>query len=153
MPSNLFQWVTSSHQVVKVLELQLQHQSFQLIFRADFQLFFIVQLLHLYMTTGKTIAWTRWTFVGKVMSLLFNTLSRLVIAFLPRSKRLLISWLQSPYSVIFGALENKVCHCSHCFPIYLPWSGGTRSHDLCFLNADFKANRSLSFFTFYQEAL
>ena len=58
--------------------------------------FFIVQLSHLYMTTGKTIALTRQTFVGKVMSLLFNMLSRLVILFLPRSKRLLISWLQSP---------------------------------------------------------
>ena len=58
--------------------------------------FFIVQLSHPYVSTGKTIALTRWTFVGKVMSLLFNMLSRLVIAFLPRSKRLLISWLQSP---------------------------------------------------------
>ena len=62
--------------------------------------FFIVQLSHPYMTTGKTIALTRWTFVGKVMSLLFNILSRLVIIFLPRSKRLLISWLQSPSAVI-----------------------------------------------------
>ena len=62
--------------------------------------FFMVQLSHPYMTTGKTIAMTRWTFVGKVMSLLFNMLSRLVIAFLARSKRLLISWLQSPSAVI-----------------------------------------------------
>ena len=62
--------------------------------------FFIVQLSHRYMTTGKTIPFTRWTFVAKVMSLLFNMLSRLVIAFLPRSKCLLISWLQSPPSVI-----------------------------------------------------
>jgi len=62
--------------------------------------FFIVQLSHPYMTTGKTIALTRWAFVGKVMSLLFNMLSRLVITFLPRSKRLLISWLQSPSAVI-----------------------------------------------------
>ena len=62
--------------------------------------FFIVQLSHPYVTTGKTIALTRWTFVDKVMSLLFNILSRLVIAFLPRSKRLLISWLQSPSVVI-----------------------------------------------------
>ena len=66
--------------------------------------FFIVQLSHPYMTTGKTIALTRWTFVGKVMSLLFNMLSRLVITFLPRTKRLLISWLQSPSAVI---LEPK----------------------------------------------
>ena len=62
--------------------------------------FFIVQLSHIYMTTGKTIALTRWTFVGKVLSLLFNMLSRLVITFLPRSKHLLISWLQSPSAVI-----------------------------------------------------
>ena len=62
--------------------------------------FFIIQLLHPYMTTGKTIALTRWTFVGKVTSLLFNMLSRLVITFLPRSKCLLISWLQSPSAVI-----------------------------------------------------
>ena len=79
--------------------------------------FFIVQLSHPYMTTGKTIALTRWAFFGKVMSLLFNMLSRLVITFLPRRKCLLISWLQSPSAVIFGAQENKVCHCFHCFPI------------------------------------
>ena len=64
--------------------------------------FFMIQLSHPYMTTGKTIALTRWTFVGKVMSLLFSMLSRLVITFLPRSKRLLISWLQSPYVVIWS---------------------------------------------------
>ena len=66
--------------------------------------FFIVQLSHPYMTTGKTVALTRWTLVGKVMSLLFNMLSRLVITFLPRSKRLLISWLQSPSAVILEML-------------------------------------------------
>jgi len=70
--------------------------------------FFIVQLSHLYMTSGKTIALTKQTFVGKVMSLLFNILSRLVIAFLPRSKRLLISWLQSPTAVILDIPQNKV---------------------------------------------
>ena len=80
--------------------------------------FFIVHLSHPYMTTGKTIALTRWTFVGKVMSLLFNMLSRLVIAFLPRSKCLLISWLQSPSAVILE--PQKISHCFHCFPIYLP---------------------------------
>ena len=69
--------------------------------------FFIVQPSHPYMTTGKTIALTRWTFVGKVMSLLFNMLSRLVIAFLPRSKCLLISWLQSPSSVILEPRKIK----------------------------------------------
>ena len=83
--------------------------------------FFTVQLSHPYMTTGKTIVMTRWTFVGEVMSLLFNMLSRLVITFILRSKRLLISWLQSPSTVILEpAPQNKVCHCFHCFPIYLP---------------------------------
>ena len=69
--------------------------------------FFIVHLSHPHMTTGKTIALTRQTFVGKVMSLLFNMLSRLVIAFLPRSKRLLISWLESPSAVILEPKEIK----------------------------------------------
>ena len=69
--------------------------------------FFTVQLSHPYMTTGKTIALTRWTFIGKVMSLLFNMLSRLVITFLPRSKRLLISWLQSPSAVILEPKKIK----------------------------------------------
>ena len=76
--------------------------------------FFIVQLSHPHMTTGKTITLTRWTFVGKVMSLLFNMLSSLVITFLPRSKCLLISWLQSPSAVILEPPKIKVCH---CFPI------------------------------------
>ena len=70
--------------------------------------FFIVQLSHPYMTTGKTIALTRWTFVGKVTSLLLNMLSRLIITLLPRSKRLLISWLQSPSAVILEPPQNKV---------------------------------------------
>ena len=69
--------------------------------------FFIVQLSHSYMTTGKTTALTRWTFVGKVMSLLFHTLSRLIISFLPRSKCLLISWLQSPSAVILEPKRTK----------------------------------------------
>ena len=94
--------------------------------------FFIVQLSHLYMTTGKTIALTRWIFVGKVMSLLFNMLSRLVITFLPRSKCLLISWLQSPSAVILEPKKTKsatvstasspICH------------DGTGCHDLSFLS-------------------
>ena len=85
--------------------------------------FCIVQFSHPYMTSGKIIALTRWTFVGKVMSLLFNMLSRLVIAFLPRSKRLLISWLQSPSAVI---LESpKIKSLIVYFLIYLPWSDGT----------------------------
>ena len=164
----LFQWVSSSHQVAKVLEFQLQHQSFRWMCRTDFfrtgcfdllavlgtlksllqhhsskasilqhSGFFMVQLSYPYMSTEKTIALTRWTFVNKVISLLLNMLSRLVIAFLPRSKRLLISWLQSPSAVIFGAPQNKVSHCFHCFPIYLPWSDGTGCHDLHFLNVEF----------------
>ena len=82
--------------------------------------FFIVQLPHPDMTAGKTIALTRWTFVGKVMSLLFNKLSRLLITFLPRSKHLFISWLQSPSAVILEPPQNKVYYCFHCFFIYLP---------------------------------
>ena len=88
--------------------------------------FFIVQLSHLYMTNGKTIGLTRWTFIAKVMSLLFNMLSRLVITFLPRSKRLNFMAAVTICSD-FGAQKNKVCH---CFPIYLPWSDGTRCRDL-----------------------
>ena len=134
----LFQWVSSLHQVAKVLEFQLQHQSFHWIFRTAFlwidwlgllavegtlksllqhhsskalilrhSAFFIVQLSHSYMTTGKATVLTRWTFVSQVMSLLYNTLSRLVIAFLPRSKRLLISWLQSPSAVILKPKKMK----------------------------------------------
>ena len=98
--------------------------------------FFIVQLSHSYMTTGKTIALTRRTIVDKVMSLLFNMLSRLVITFLPRSKRLLISWLHSPSAVILEPKKNQVWHCFQCFPIYFPWSDGTRCHDLRFLNVE-----------------
>ena len=81
--------------------------------------FLIVQLSDSYMTTGKTKALTRRTFVGKVTSLLFNMLSRLVIAFLPRSKRLLISWLQSPSAVILEPQKHSL-PCFHCFSIYLP---------------------------------
>ena len=87
--------------------------------------FFIVQISHPYMTTGKTIALTRWNFVGKVVSL-FNMLSRLVIMFLPRSKCHLISWLQSPFALILEPPRNKICHCFHCFHVYFPWSDGTR---------------------------
>ena len=78
--------------------------------------FFTVQLSHPYMTTGKTIALTRWTFVGRVMSLLFNMLSRLVITFLQRSKRLLISWLKSPSAVILEPPKIKSVTISTVFP-------------------------------------
>ena len=83
---------------------------------------FWIQLSHPYMTTGKIIALTRCTFVGKVMSLLFNKLSRLVIAFLPRSKHLCMAAVTICSD--FGAQGNKVSHRFHCFPIYFPWSDG-----------------------------
>ena len=154
----LFRWVSSSHQVAKVLEFQLQHQSIQWIFRLIFfrmdwldlfavqgtlkslcqhhsskasvlrhSAFFIVQLSHQHITTGKTIALTRRTFVGKVMSLLFNMLSMLVIAFLLRSKCLLISWLPSPSAVILEPQKIKSDTVSTVFPsicheVMGPWS-------------------------------
>ena len=98
------------------LKSHLQHHSSKASI-LQLSAFFIVQLSHPYMTTGKTIALTRWTFVGK--SMLLNMLSRLVITFLPRSKCLLISWLQSPSAVI---LEPKKYSLTlfHCFPIYFP---------------------------------
>ena len=109
--------------------------------------FFTVQLSHPYMTTGKTIALTRRTFVGKVMSLLFNMLSRLVIIFLPRSKCLLISWLQSPSAVI---LEPKkiVWNCFYCFPIYSHEVMGPDAMIFVFWMLSFKPTFSLSSFTF-----
>ena len=150
--------------MTKILEFQLQHQSFQLVFRVDFPYnrlvwspccprdfqessqplqfeginslvfsFFTVRLSQPYMTTRKTTALSIWTFVHRIMSLLFNTLSRLVIAFLPRCNHLLISWLQSPSAMIFRVQEKEICHYFHLFPFYLPWSDGTRWHDLsCF---------------------
>ena len=97
------------------LKSLLQHQSSKVSIH-QCSAFFIVQLSPPY---GKTIALTRWTFLGKVMSLLSNMLSRLVVTFFPRSKRLLISWLQSSSAVILEP-RKKVSHCFHCFPIYLP---------------------------------
>ena len=95
--------------------LLLHHSSKASTFRHS--AFFTAQLSHPYMTTGKTIALTKWTFVGRVMSLLFNMLSTLVITFLPRSKHLLISWLQSPSAVI---LEPQKIKSATVSPIYLP---------------------------------
>ena len=103
----------------------------------------MVQLSHLYMTTGKRIALTIQTFVGKVISMLFNMQSRFVIDFLPRNKHLLISWLQSPFAMILE--PNKIF--SHCFH-YFPWSDGTRCHNLCFWMLSFKPAFSPSSFTF-----
>ena len=81
--------------------------------------FFLVRRSHPYMTTGKPITLTIWTFVCKLTSLLFNKLSSFLTAFLPKRKHLLISWLQSIAAVIFGAQENKVCHCFYFLPFYL----------------------------------
>ena len=132
------------------LKSLLQHHSSKaLIFRRS--AFFTVQLSHPYMTTGKTIALTRWTSVDRVMSLLFNMLSKLVITFLPRSKRLLISWLQSPFAVILEpkkiksdtvstvppSISHEVMECHHL---------KLRCHDLSFLNVE--PTFSLSSFTF-----
>ena len=96
--------------------------------------FFIVQLSYPYMTTGKIIALTRKIFAGKVMSLIFNMPSRLVITFLPRSKCLLISWVQSPSTVILEPKKIKSATVS-TVSNYLPWSDGTGCH-ICFLNAE-----------------
>ena len=101
----------------------------------------------------KMIAYTIWTFVIKVMSLLSNTWSRLVITCLPRSKHILISWLQSPSPVILEPKKYKVSHCFHCFPIYLPWSDGTGCHDLSFLNVEVAASFFTLLFHHHQEAL
>ena len=99
--------------------------------------FFIVQLSHLYMTTGKTIALTVWTFVGKVMSLLFNTLSRFVIAFLPRSKHLLTSWLQSPSAVFLEPKKMKSVTASIFSPSICHATMGPDAMILVFLNVEF----------------
>ena len=109
--------------------------------------FFMVQLSHPYMTTGKTIALTGWIFAAKVMSLHFNVQSRLVIAFLPRIKCLLFHGC-SHHLFDFGGQENKVCHCFHYLPIYFPWSDGTKCHDVNFWLLSFNPTFSLSDFTF-----
>ena len=110
--------------------------------------FFILQLLHPHMTTGKTIALTRWTFVGEVISLLFNMLSRLVIAFLPRSKHLLISWLQSPSAVILEPPKIKSITVSTVFPSVYHEVMGPDAMILVFWMLSFKPTFSMSSFTF-----
>ena len=115
--------------------------------------FCIVQLSHPYMTTVKTIAFTRWTFVSRVMSLLFNILSRLVNKFSSKEKVSFNFMAAVTICSDFGAQENKVCHHFHCFPIYLPLSNGTRCHDLSFLNVELEANFCTLLFHFHQEAL
>ena len=122
------------------------HSSKASIFRCS--VFFIVQLSHPYMTTGKTIAMTRWTFVGKVMSLLFNMLSRLVITFLPRSKHLLISWMQSPSAVILEPRNIKSATVSIVSPFICHEVMEPDAMILVFWMLSFKATFSLSSFTF-----
>ena len=168
---DLFQWVSSLHQVAKAL--MLQHQSFQWIFRLiSFRIdwfdllavqetlktllqhhsskasilwcsaFFIVQFSHPYMIIEKKktkpIALTIWTFVTKVMSLLFNMLSRFIVPFLPRSKHLLISWLVVTVHTDFGAQEDKICHRFQISPsICHEVSDETGCYGLHFLNVEF----------------
>ena len=164
---NLFQWVDSSYQMKRigalasasVLPMNIQswfplgltglmsllskglsrvlqpHNSKESILWHS--AFFMVQLSHPYVTIGKTMALTLQTSVSTVMSLLFNMLSRFVIAFLRKTKCLSISRLQSLSAVILEPKKNKVCYCFRCFSIYLPWSDGTRCHDLRFLNVEF----------------
>ena len=110
--------------------------------------FFIVQVSHPYMTTGKAITLTRWTFVGKIMSLLFNLLSRLVITFLPRSKCLLISWLQSASAVILEPRKIKSLTVSLVSPLVYHEVMGPDAMILVFLMLSFKPTFSLSSFTF-----
>ena len=97
----------------------------------------MVQLSHPYMTPGKTIVLTIWALVSKVMSLLFNMLSRFVIAFLPREQASFNFMTAVTICSDFGAQENKTCHHFHCFPIYLPWSDGTRCHDILEINPEY----------------
>ena len=115
--------------------------------------FFIVQLSHPYMTIGKTIALTRWTFVGKVMFLLFNMLSRLVITFLPRSKHLLISWLQSPSAVILEPKKVKSTAVSTVSSSICHEVMGPDAMILVFWMLSFKPTFSLSSFTFIKRLL
>ena len=126
-------WLTSL--IKGTLNSLLQHSLKASVFQCS--AFFKVQLSHAYMTTGKSIALTIWTFIGKVMSLLFNMLSRFVKAFFPRNKCLLISWLQSPSTVILEPPKIKSFIASIFSPFYLPWSDGTGCHDLRFLNVEF----------------
>ena len=163
----VFSSESALHQVAKLLEFQLQHQSFQWTHRTDFLYNGLVgtpcsprdsqessptpqfksinslalSFLHSPTLTSihdhrKNLPLTRRTSFRKVMSLLLNMLSSLVITFLLRSKRLLISWLQSRSAMILQSKKNKVWHCFHCFPIYFPWSDGTGCHDLRFLNVE-----------------
>ena len=175
----LFKRVSSSHQVAKVLEFQLQHQSFQWILRIDLSFrrdwvdllavqgtlksllqhhsskasilrhsaFFIVPTLTSIHDCWKNQSFDWMDFAGKVISLLFNMLSRLVITFLPRSKCLLISWLQSPSAVILEPPQNKVSHCFHCSPSICHEVMGPDAMVLVFWMLSFKPTSMLWNFT------
>ena len=112
--------------------------------------FFIVQLSHLYMTTGKTIALTRWTFVGKEYLCFWICCLGWSYIFFQLKEQMSFNFM-TEVSICsdFGAQENKVSHCFHYFPIYLPWIDGTRCHYLCFLNAEFSANFFTLLFHFH----
>ena len=162
-----FPWVSSSHQVAKALECRFSISpsneysgiisfmidwfdllAFQGTLKSLFQhhslkasvlqrsAFFMVQLSHPYVTTGKNRALTTWTFVGKVMALHFTTLSRFV-SFLSKEQTSFNFMVAVTIHSNFEAWENEVCHCFHCFQIYLPWSDAAGCHDLCFLNVEF----------------
>ena len=115
--------------------------------------FFTVQLLHPYMTSVKTIALTRWTFVGKVMSLLFNILSRLVITFISKEQESFNFMAAVTICSDFGASQNKVCHCFHCFPNYLPWVMRLDTMIFIFWMLTFKTTFSLSSLIFIKRLL
>ena len=144
-------WLTLG--VQRTLKSLLQHHSSKALI-LQCSAFFMVHLSHPYMTTGKTIALTIQTFVGKVMSLLFNTLFRFVLSFFPRNKSLNFVAAVTIRSD-FGAQENKICQCFLFFPIYLPWCNGTRCWDLHCLNVEFlfffywKVKNSLIFYSWY----
>ena len=135
-----------------ILKSLCQHHSSKVSI-LPYSAFFMVQISHPYMTIGKAIALTIWTFVGKVMSLLFNVLSKFVIAFLPRSKGFLISWLQSPSAVILERPPTKKENLSlfPLFPLYLPWSDGAGCHYLFFFNIEFQTSFFTLLFHPYQE--
>ena len=163
----LFKWVTSSHQVAKVLEFNFNispsnEHSGLISFRMDWldflavqgilksllqhhsskasilwcSAFFIVQLSHPYMTTGKTIALTRWTFAGKVMSLLFQYAVWVGHSFSSKEQESFNFMAAVTICSDFGAQKHE-CHCYHHFPIYLPWNDGIWCHHLCILTGKF----------------
>ena len=156
-PMNIQGWVplgltdSSSLQCKEISSLLQHHNSKASIFQRS--AFFMVRLSHPYLTTGKTIALTLWTFIDKVVSLLFNTLSRFVKVFLPRSKHLLISWLQSPSAVILKPRKLKSVTASTFSSFYLPWSYGTACHDLNFSDVEFQASFFTLLFHPHEEAL